>query len=301
MAAKIRAAVFHVHGTLDENVKDDHFAAMWRALERNHVTRKALIGPWMHGEPAVPWWHLTALRWYEHWLHGNDTGMMDEPTLTLIDQDGVRRTSTAYPPIDAKVMRLAAGSGVLGAAAPVANESYTDIPGLPRQAIRSTVGARLIYTSDALRTPVRLSGTPTFDIVASIDRTDTNFAVHLFDLADGRPTYVTRGYLDARHRATLDWSEDVVPGRPERYSVELHAREYVFAAGHSIEVVLSSSDSCQWQVGVQGDPVSCKSSGIVSDPVPARVTVYEATGRTQLRLPIAPLVDWPRPLDLGLL
>lgn len=294
LAGRIRAAVFHVHGTLDENVKVDHFTAMWRALERHDVTRKALIGPWKHAEPNVPHWRLWALRWYEHWLHRNDTGMMEEPTLSLIDRTGVARTATSFPPADRKVMRLQATSGQLRSVAPAASASYTDVPGLPRPGIRAAVGARLIYTSPPLRRAVRLSGTPIFDVVASIDRTDTNFAVHLFEVVDGQPRYVTRGYLDARHRASFGRGEDVVPGRAERYRVALHGREYVFAAGHHIEVVLSSSDSCQWLVEVQGVEAGCSSSGVVSDPVPARVTVYEATGATQLRLPVAPMVPWPR-------
>ncbi|MGH2757984.1 MAG: CocE/NonD family hydrolase, partial [Actinomycetota bacterium] len=39
MARRIKAAVFHVHGTIDQNVKMDHFTSMWRALEAANVPR----------------------------------------------------------------------------------------------------------------------------------------------------------------------------------------------------------------------------------------------------------------------
>lgn len=285
MASNIGAAVFHVHGTRDENVKTDHFTAIWSALEQAGVTRKALIGPWGHSEPAVRGWAYTALRWFEHHLRGNDTGIMDEPVVTAIGNDGVTRTSSTFPPAPGEVV-LEATDGTLAQAATEGAASYTDIPGLPRHLIRPTVTARARYTSAPLGEPVRLSGTPVFDLLASIDQTDTNFAVHLFDVSEEGEQYVTRGYLDARHREALARGRDVEPGREERYRVELHARDYVFKAGHRIEVVLSSSDSCAWLVAVGQLP--CASSGVVSDAVPATVTIHEGPGETALRLPVGP-------------
>lgn len=284
MAHNIKAAVFHAHGTLDDNVKMDHFAAIWKALEANNVPRKALIGPWGHAEPAVDFWYLHALRWYEHWLRGRDTGVMREPAVTMLDQEKIERRSATYPAAPGRVLELAAGGGKLGPRAAEATAIYRDIPHLLRNALMSATTARLLYASEPVRERVRISGTPIFELVAALDTGDTNFSVHLFHVPDGGiARRITRGYLDAQHRAGLDRAEPVTPGVFNRYRIEMHADEFVFEPGDRIQVMLSSSDSCPYLVGVV-----CGDTGIVSDPTAATVTVREGTGLTRLLLPVAP-------------
>ena len=286
MADRIRTPVFHTHGTLDENVKTDHMGAIWAALERNGVPRKMLLGPWVHTFPQVPNWPLHALRWYEHWLQGNDTGMMAEPLVEAIDQDGTSRFMDAFPPGPERV--LEAGDGVLvNGAAPAGTASYTDVPGMRRPHVQSTDGVHVAYTSEPVSAPLRISGTPVLELVAAIDREDTNFAVHLMDVAgDEGATYITRGYLDAKLRRGLDAPEPVVPGVPERYTIDLHPREYVLPEGHQLRVIISSSDSCAtWS----NDPECSAGTGVVSDTTAATVTVSEGPGLTRLRVPTAPL------------
>jgi putative CocE/NonD family hydrolase len=58
--------------------------------------RKGLIGPWGHQymHQAVPGPRMgymdEALRWWDHWLKGKDTGLMDEPAYRVWVQDSVR-------------------------------------------------------------------------------------------------------------------------------------------------------------------------------------------------------------------
>jgi X-Pro dipeptidyl-peptidase len=297
MASNINAAVYAVHGTLDENVKTDHFTSIWDALNANDVPRKALIGPWPHAEPAVPWWHLKALRWYEHWLNGNDTGVMTEPRVETIDNQGVSRFASDWAPTGS--LTLQAGARELAPSVQSGTGTYKDVPHMPRQLLRAAEGTRLLYTTAALTDPLRLLGAPVFDVLASIDAADTNFVVHLYDIApngeakyitspNGEAKYITRGYLDARHRDGLEKGVDVPVGAGEQYRVELHARDYVFAEGHRIQVLLASSDSCHWAVEFTGlDEVpQCHASGIVSDATAATVSVYEGTAATALKLPL---------------
>ncbi|MFN2525092.1 MAG: CocE/NonD family hydrolase C-terminal non-catalytic domain-containing protein [Actinomycetota bacterium] len=287
MAGNIKAAVFHAHGTLDENVKMDHFGAMWDALEAHNVRRKALIGPWEHAEPDVPFWHLIAMRWFEHWLNDNDTGMMREPPITVIDQEDQTRSAETWPPARRKLV-LEAGSEALARAVEDGSATYQDVPQLPRQLLRAATGARLLYTSEPVKEPLRVSGAPVFEVVAAINSSDANFVVHLYDVDEaGSAVYVTRGYLDAQHRAGLAEAENVAPGKDFRYRVPLHDRDYVFAAGHSIQILVASSDSCVWLIG--GPLSNCRSSGVVSDITAPAVTVKEGPGLTRLILPLADL------------
>ena len=66
---------------------DAYKNAIPRLLARLKVPRKGLIGPWAHGYPhfALPGPQIgflqEALRWWDYWLKGVDTGVMDEPML----------------------------------------------------------------------------------------------------------------------------------------------------------------------------------------------------------------------------
>jgi predicted acyl esterase len=293
-ANRIKAAVFHVEGTLDQNTKMDNFSAMWRALEKAGVKRKALIGPWEHGTPAVEGdeliahWRLLALRWYEHWLHGNDTGMMREPTVMSFDQTGEMRRSSSFPPRGSRSVKLYPSGGALTGRPKRATAEYQDVPYFPRQLLMDGDGFRLRYDSAPMKKNTRIAGEPVVEIVAAIDTTDTNFIAHLYDVSpDGTATYVSRGYLDARHRTSLVRGKDVAPGVALRYRVPMLAHDWVVEQGNRLRLLIASSDNCEYQLGLAGVDETCQSSGVVSDTSAAHVTVFEGPGRTVLTIPIA--------------
>jgi predicted acyl esterase len=68
-------------------------------LERLSVPRKGLIGPWAHGYPhfARPGPQIgflqETLRWWDYWLKGIDTGVMDEPMLRAWMTESVKPAS----------------------------------------------------------------------------------------------------------------------------------------------------------------------------------------------------------------
>lgn len=78
--AAIDAAVYAVGGWAD-----GYTNAIPRLLEGLSCPRKGLVGPWAHnwpfdGRPGPAIGFLQdALRWWDHWLKGVDTGVMEEP------------------------------------------------------------------------------------------------------------------------------------------------------------------------------------------------------------------------------
>ena len=76
---------------------DGYRDAILRVLENYRGPVKGLIGPWCHtsphhGEPGPAIGFLQeALRWWDHWLKGVDTGVMDDPALTFWMQDAYTR------------------------------------------------------------------------------------------------------------------------------------------------------------------------------------------------------------------
>jgi len=86
--AAIEVPVYAVGGWAD-----GYTNAVPRLLEGLSGPRKGLIGPWGHGFPhhAAPGPAIgflqEALRWWDHWLKGRDTGVMDEPMLRVWMQE----------------------------------------------------------------------------------------------------------------------------------------------------------------------------------------------------------------------
>src|SRR4030095_2867399 len=86
--------------------------------------KKGLIGPWAHAYPhaAQPGPQIgflqEALRWWDFWLKGIDTGIMDEPVLRAWVQESVRAATTyaerpgrwiaetSWPPADREAVIL---------------------------------------------------------------------------------------------------------------------------------------------------------------------------------------------------
>ena len=78
----------HLPGTFDA----------WDALANNPNVRMTLLGA--HGLPW-PWesLHVEALAWFDHWLKGRDTGIIDGPPIRYVvpGSDGWR-TAEQWPP-----------------------------------------------------------------------------------------------------------------------------------------------------------------------------------------------------------
>lgn len=80
---------------------DGYSNAVTRLLENVDVPRKGLIGPWSHkfphlGEPGPAIGYLQeVVRWWDHWLKGEENGVMDGPMLRSWMQESVP-PSTSY-------------------------------------------------------------------------------------------------------------------------------------------------------------------------------------------------------------
>ncbi|MEU2614821.1 CocE/NonD family hydrolase C-terminal non-catalytic domain-containing protein [Micromonospora sp. NPDC007271] len=106
---------------------------------------------------------------------------------------------------------------------------------------------RLVYRSPVLTGDVRLSGRPEMRLRMSIDnRDDANLSVYLVDYgAPGsttRPVVVTRGWMDPQNRTGWSHTTAIKQGLMYDYRWTLQPKDYVFAAGHRIGVVVFSTD-----------------------------------------------------------
>ncbi|GAA2519569.1 Xaa-Pro dipeptidyl-peptidase [Pilimelia columellifera] len=257
-ADKVKAGVFVVHGLNDWNVKGKNAATWYEALRKNDVPRRIW---WHRGKHDDPRSHRSdyakeVQRWFDHFLKGVDNGVTNEPKAEVQGPDGNWRKLAEWPDPAAKDVELHLGAtsatapGTLtGSANPSASEqSFTDegktkgagvLVANPDQAN----GNRLVYRAAALAGQASLSGTPKVKLRLAVEnKTAANLTVLVVDYtSSGTPTIVTRGWMDPQNHAGIQGTP-LTPGKAYDLSFNLEPKDYVFAKGSRIGVVIISTD-----------------------------------------------------------
>jgi uncharacterized protein len=233
--------------------------------------RKGLIGPWSHrypeeGTPGPAFdFRAECVRWWDHWLKGVATSIMDEPMLhawmpgpAADGESGGRWVSEEmWPPLRAVAGDYALGDGTLALAPPPERALELSSPestGLDAGAWCPWTDAdlaadqgrdddlSLAFTSEPLEECVEILGAPALTVEVSAEEPRALLAVRLCDVApDGSSRLVTRGLLNLTHRAGSTDPQPLEPGRSEQIRIPLEAIAYAFPAGHRIRVAVSSS------------------------------------------------------------
>ena len=109
----------------------------------------------------------------------------------------------------------------------------------------------LAFTSDVLMTPVKISGQPFVNLMASTSGTDSDWVVKLIDVypdevADqpemgGYQLMVSADIFRGRYRESLETPKAITPDVPLLYRWELPTANHVFLPGHRIMVQVQSS------------------------------------------------------------
>jgi uncharacterized protein len=273
-----------------------------RLSQHLKVPHKVTVGPWPHlyphestPGPAVGFLQ-EALRWWDHWLKGQDTGLMSEPPLRFYMMDGV--TPTPHVPhrpgrwigergwpadhIVTRTFVLNAGrldteadpESALSVASPqttgIASGDWASfgVPGdIPGDQSFDSFGS-LEFDSDRLDERLEILGNCQTILDLAVDRPLASVTVRLIDVApDNSAALVARGFLNLAHRDPSQGPSGVVPGTRYRVTVPLTGTAYAFALGHRIRVAISTA---YWPI-------------IWPAPEPVVLTLF--TGTSQLRLP----------------
>lgn len=232
----------------------------WKALSHNTCVRIGMLGQF---GLTWPWesLHTEALAWYDHWLKGRDTGILDGPPIRYFLPGADQwRTAETWPPSDAPHREFALrADGVLSEdeGAPGAREYMVLGAGLGRPK-PSTIDppTLLTWTTDPLPEDVDVVGDIELRLVASATAIDVGWFATLQDVApDGQSSDVTAGWLRASLREVDE--RDSRPGAPAlpcrnpqavplgedvEYRIPLVANARRFQAGHRIRLVLAGDD-----------------------------------------------------------
>lgn len=269
--AAIQCPVYAVGGWTD-----GYTNAIPRLLAGLKVPRKGLIGPWAHAYPhfARPGPQIgflqEMLRWWDYWLKGIDTGVMDEPMLRAWMTDSakpatrhetlpgrwVAEPTWPSPGITLRPLFLT-DAGLREKA-----ETFTPRAMCSPQTVGSCAGewvpfgrgddqagdqreddARsLVFDTAPLETPIELFGAAIATLEVVSDRPMANLAVRLCDLRPGGESLrVSFGVLNLAHRDGHESPALLAVGQRYRVRIHLNDAGAVFPAGHSIRLALSTA------------------------------------------------------------
>jgi uncharacterized protein len=248
-----------------------------RMMEHLKCPKKALIGPWIHKYPhfAIPdpaiGFLQEALRWWDHWLKGIDTGIMDEPECTFYLQEAQPPSAmTAYRPGDwvqtdgwpaSQVEQqrfsltdtgLKPGEHALTSPAGICSPLTTGVHGGEYCAIwfgpdfptdqRRDDALSLCFDSAPLNEPLPLLGNPSIALRGSVDQDCGQVTVRLSDVApDGRATLISYGTLNLALRNDPAVLEPPVPGEEMDFEVQLDNIGYKVPVGHRLRVAIATA------------------------------------------------------------
>ncbi len=108
-----------------------------------------------------------------------------------------------------------------------------------------------VFTSEVLRAPVKISGEPIANLVASTGGTDSDWVVKLIDVypdqvagqapMGGYQLMISADIFRGRYRESLETAKAIAPDKPLLYRFALPTANHVFLPGHRIMVQIQSS------------------------------------------------------------
>jgi len=270
--AAIECPTFLVGGWMD-----GYTNPIFRMLEHLRCPRKALIGPWAHKYPnfAMPGPQIgflqECLRWWDKWLKGIETGVMDDPQLISYLQDTVPpRThykerpgrwvadpSWPSPNVSSKTLKLSVGrlDGKGGAGDERLSVSSPMTVGLAAgkwcpygleadepDDQRAEAGGSLIFETDVISEPFDMLGAPVVRLRIASDKQNAFVAAVLSEvLPDGSATRMTYGLLNLTHREGHVDLKPLEPGRFYDVTLKLNYCGQRVGKGSKIRLAISSS------------------------------------------------------------
>jgi predicted acyl esterase len=280
-----------------------------RMLENMNVPMKAVIGPWCHDWPdnGVPGpnyeWRHEVVRWWDYWLKGKDTGIMEEPTFAVFVRDShlpdaqLKMTPghwryEEWPVQRTDWMKFYPGKnhllGKSGGEIEIDRLKYVPSSGIaalywwgnPTGDMRLSDAESLVYDSEVLNENLEIIGFPRMQLRVSAGAKLAHWVVRLEDVhPDGSVSLVTGGLLNGAQRNSRLGPEYLTPGEAYELDFPLRFTTWTFKPGHRIRLAVSNALF----------PM------IWPTPYPMITQLFLGNDATCLELPVIPFAQRPIP------
>ena len=253
---------------------DGYSNTVFRLLTNLTGAKKGLIGPWAHKYPhfAKPGPQIgflqECLRWWDKWLKGIETGIMDEPLLRAWIEDPIRPAAynpkkpghwvaeIQWPPRRQSVQSFALSRGKLGIAGDdVVNVLSPQTTGLAAgkwcaygvwedQPLdqRGEMGGQMHFDTRPLAHDIHVLGAPLLEVKVSSDAPQALLVATLCEVfPDGAATRISYGILNLSHRHGHEQPEALTPGQGYRVTLKLNDIGHCFGKGNRIRLSISNA------------------------------------------------------------
>lgn len=295
---QIEVPVYHLGGWYDCFIGPtlENYTSMIAkgGTELARKNQKLIIGPWAHNVflPVIgernfglhssgEWINMEGdvtalhLRWFDYWLKGIDTKIMEEPPVKIFVM-GINqwRSENEWPLARTNYVNYYLhsaghansrnGDGLLSTNRPSQEQQSDEFIYDPQKPVMTRGGATLfagvltmgprdqgviedrqdvlVYSTPPLSKPLEVTGPVKVILWASTDAADTDFTAKLVDvMPDGTPFNLADGIVRAKYRNGFK-PNPIEPGEIVQYEIDLWATSNVFLAGHRIRIEISSSN-----------------------------------------------------------
>ncbi len=247
-----------------------------KILEHSNAPRKAIVGPWNHTFPHMAEpppsieWREEAVRWFDHWLKGEENGIMEEPKMAVFIRDGHgpgvpgeikgkwewadqwpphnQIHKTYYLQKDSKLDTIITSKDVedlkYKASAGIAASGSVMWWGDWSSDLKESDSHSLVYETEPLTEEIKILGFPQLHFRGSVSAPQAHFISRLSDVSpDHEVTLVTGAGINGSHRKSSSNPEALTPGKVYPLDIEMHFTSWTFKKGHRIRVSLSNG---QW-------------------------------------------------------
>jgi putative CocE/NonD family hydrolase len=275
--ALMERAIFEKNATNDR-ARNGQYAIISPTVHcmTERATSQTRAGALEVGDARLRFWDMY-LAWFDRWLNGNEHAIDSLPRIQYYTIGrNVWQSSDRWP---VKGMRETAfylrsngkantssGDGRLSLTAPPASERPDTFTYDPANPVPSRGGSIcctgnpndqagsydnadievrpdvLVYTGDALRDGLELTGSMRAIVSISSNAPDTDVTMKLLDVfPDGRVMNIVEGITRVRYRDSFDKPQMMRPNTVYEVPVDLHATSWYLPPGHRLRVEVSSS------------------------------------------------------------
>ena len=255
-----------------------HLLAAFRSWDKLNVPKKMIIGPPIYLDRPVYQLQHEAVRWFDYWMKGIDTGIMDEPPVRIfIMGTNEWKESSTWPLPETKWTPFYLHEeGLLFEHEHWPNEgsdSFEDSPWMR---------GSLKFATPPLVENTEVAGPIMLKLYASTTDAEMFWIISLLEIdPQGNERLLTKGWLRGSHREidvsrSKPWepfhphakSEPLTPGKIYEFDISLVPTGNLFKAGSRIGLKISCVDD------KPTNPLELIASGSLRRTAVSRITVF---------------------------